>query len=141
MCGIPGSGKSSWALRQGVKVVSSDEVRRFVTGSYGDSAHDAFILELCHKIVRHYLEFGVDVIYDATNPTPESRQPWIRLALEIGSTVECIWYDTAIDICLERNKMRENIVPESVIRRIQGIFVPPLIAEGFDKVLHIQDCR
>lgn len=147
-CGIPGSGKTSWAMAEcerkpdvRIKLISSDEVRRFVTGSYGDSEHDRFVLNLCQTIVEHFLDFGFEVIYDATNPTPVSRELWVGLASRLGIPIRCVWVDTPLDICLSRNSRRENIVPDSVIRRIHDVFVPPGDSEGFYDVIRIKGVR
>jgi bifunctional polynucleotide phosphatase/kinase len=118
-------------------LVASDEVRRFITGSYGDSQHDGFVLDICHQIVEHYLSCGVDVIYDATNPTPEVRASWVNMARRLGIAIKCVWIDAPLDICLVRNSCRENVVPEIVIRRILGRFIPPSSTEGFDEIHHL----
>lgn len=143
MCGIPGSGKTSLcrSLYAEAKVVSSDEYRRFVTGSYGDSRHDGFILDLCQTVVQHFLGFGSDVVYDATNSTPAARSRWVALGRSAGVETRCVWVRASLEECLDRNFSRENVVPESVILRLAQAFVPPTIDEGFDLVSRVESGR
>lgn len=138
MCGLPGVGKTTLAhalASNGVQVITSDEYRRFITGSYGDSSHDGLVQAVCRLVTRDYLACGRDVIFDATNPTLEDRLPWITLAKELGAHAVCIWVVTSEPERVSRNLHRENVVPDWVVDAISKRFVPPSTGEGFEKVI------
>ena len=76
-----------------------------------------------------------DVLYfDATFDLPFKRKPYIRLARAAGVSVEIVWPDTPLSVCIERNAARseDRRVPEAVLRATQAKIAdkPPTEAEG-----------
>ena len=71
---------------------------------------------------------------DATNLTPHERANWIKLAKDYGYEVQAVYFDVPLEICMERNRRRDRIVDEEVMRRMAAKLKPPTFEEGFSKV-------
>lgn len=83
LMGIPGSGKSTWATQYvfkcdaSFKIISSDDIRRQVTGSINDQSRNAEVWEVVLNQVQGALRAGKNVILDATNTSAEKRRKFI----------------------------------------------------------------
>jgi predicted kinase len=88
------------------------------------------------RVVAELLAAGRSVVVDNTNPSAEERAPLIAAAREAGVGVRCVWVDTSLELCLERNEARDGHarVPLVGLYATAGRFVPPSAAEGFDRV-------
>jgi len=71
---------------------------------------------------------------DATNLTPHERHSWIKLAKDYGYDVQAVFFDVPVEVCLERNRRRERMVDEEIMRRMAAKLKPPTFEEGFSKV-------
>lgn len=71
---------------------------------------------------------------DATNLTPRERQSWIKLGHDYGYEVQAVFFDVPLEVCLERNKKRERVVAEDVMRRMSAKLKAPSFEEGFSKI-------
>ena len=71
---------------------------------------------------------------DATNLTPHERASWVKLAKDYGYEVQAVFFDVPLDVCLERNRRRDRIVDEDVMRRMAAKLKAPTFEEGFSKV-------
>lgn len=139
MCGIPGSGKSTWAKDFKEKInaagyycviVSRDEIRFKILeergGRYFDYEKEVFKI-YCQKI-QEYLDRGYHVIADATQINPYSRSNLLdNLEIDENTIICCVDIDTPYSVCKERNSKREGIkrVPDSVIKRMSLQKVTP----------------
>ena len=75
---------------------------------------------------------------DATFDLPWKRKPWIEMAREAGVPCTLVYFQTPLDVCLERNSKRssDRMVPEPVV---QAMFQkmqssPPVLEEGFARI-------
>ena len=144
LCGLPGSGKSSYAkafkeyddaMYEGSTVVhSSDAIRGELFGDPSFQGDNAKVFELMHKRVKADLQAGKTVIYDATNVTRKARRGAINLAHPTNDTVEChiIWTDP--EECIRRDSLRDRKVGPAVIDKMLRRWQSPWIDEGFDKI-------
>jgi predicted kinase len=133
--GLPGSGKSTYLKRRGVNAISSDEIRRLIADDPADQTVHARVFATIRYLIRQRLAVGRPVTYvDATHLTRWERRPYIRLARRYGATIDALFFDTPVEVCIVRNKRRERVVPEEAIRRMAGVMQPPVIEEGFDGV-------
>ena len=82
LIGIAGSGKSYWAQNNVLKdkfvIVSSDNLRRALTGDVSDLRKDKEMWRLAKKMVIETLSTGKNVILDATNVNGYYRRQFIK---------------------------------------------------------------
>ena len=84
LCGIPGSGKSTYAEQfnrlshNSYMILSSDKIREELLGSAEDQSNNALIFKTMHERALMALDKGINVIYDATNMTPKTAIIYFR---------------------------------------------------------------
>lgn len=145
MCGIPGSGKSTWVqnhkdfFSDDVRIVSRDQIRFSMLGE--NDEYFSKENEVWKEYVRQAkasLSNNVDTILDATHISEGSRSKILRaLTNELkGVEINIIVIDICIAKAIEQNNLREgrSKVPAGTIRRMGLQFVTPTIEEGFDHI-------
>lgn len=151
LCGIPGSGKSTFAreslkkLRGSTAIVSRDEIRF----SLVKENEDYFSKE--KEVFRHFIEeiktelsFKDNVIVDATHLNINSRTKLLRaLSGEILKDVYvfAVYFNVPLEVCLNRNSKRtgRKFVPEDKIKTMFKSFTKPSFEEGFDEIIQIDE--
>ncbi|HXG32680.1 MAG TPA: AAA family ATPase [Bryobacteraceae bacterium] len=140
LVGLPGSGKSTYLERQGVTALSSDAVRVLLADDPTDQTIHRRVFAVLRYLLRHRLEIGRPVTYvDATHLTPWERRPYIRLGQLYGCAVEALFFDVPVEVCRERNRRRDRVVPDEALDRMAAKLVPPSVEEGFAKVTVIRE--
>lgn len=146
LCGLPGSGKSTYAKnwtkdKDEIIWVSRDEVRYTYIDPNNCRPEDYYSREkevyaAFVTIVREQLLKGRDVVADATFLNRGSRAKFLRELQLKPNTLNAIVFNTPYEICLERNNNREGIrrVPEKVIRSMKNSYSNPTSFEGFDNI-------
>ena len=148
VCGLPGSGKSHFAgahFRQtGRKRVNRKEIRRllFEMTNFGQkwsekefASNDEFLVKHGErKIIEHLLQTKQKLLIDNTDISRESRKQYLTIAHQAGRSVGVIFLDTPVLRCLERNRSREDAVPEMVISRLEAEKELPELSEGYREV-------
>lgn len=146
LIGLPASGKSSFAKitsNNNTVIISSDAIREEWYGDANIQGDNNKIFSTMQKRTVENLIEKRDVIYDATNITLKSRsfltnyQPLrdIRKNISVIGVVFAIpFYE-----CCKRNENRARTVPFDVMNRMYRSFTPPLINEGFDKIVIVND--
>lgn len=144
LCGLPGSGKSSYALNYKAiddaicadfaVIHSSDAIREELFGDAGSQEDNGRVFELMHKRVKEDLRAGKTVIYDATNVTRKARKGAIACADPTNDIIEChiVWADPIE--CRMRDSLRERKVGSNVIEKMLRRWQSPWVDEGFDEV-------
>jgi predicted kinase len=128
MVGLQGSGKSSWVrehLFDSHVVVSKDHW-----------PHARHREARQRRVVADLLAEGRSVVVDNTDPAVADRAPLIEAARAAGVGVRCVWIDTPVELCLERNGARSGRarVPLVGVLATRARFEPPTVQEGFARV-------
>jgi predicted kinase len=135
LAGLPGSGKSTWLERNGLRALSSDAIREILADDPTDQSLNARVFATLRFLLRHRLAIGRPVTYvDATHLTPAERKPYIAIAAAYGCDVEAVWFDVPVTVCQKRNRRRARVVPPEAIDRLARRFVPPAAGEGFTRI-------
>lgn len=135
LVGLPGSGKTSYLEQIGAHGLSSDLIRELLADDETDQTIHDRVFETLRYLLRQRLALGRPVTYiDATNLTPEERQPYIGIGRSYGCEMEAIYFDLPLAVCRERNARRHRVVPEDALAKMAAKLVPPSPAEGFDRV-------
>lgn len=133
--GLPGSGKSSWFKRHNITPLSSDLLRALLFDDASEQRFQDLIFSNLRSMLKARLIARRPVNYvDATNLTPHDRHSWIKLAKDFGYEAQAVFFDVPLEVCLERNKKRQRVVEEDVMRRFAGKLKPPTFEEGFSKI-------
>jgi predicted kinase len=122
----------------GVNPISSDELRRLIVDDPADQSINARIFGAMHYLVRHRLAVGRPITYvDATHLMRWERSQYVLLARRYGCELEALFFDVAVEVCIERNKGRGREVPEQAIRNMAACMEPPTEQEGFTRVIRV----
>ncbi len=132
LVGPAGCGKSSWAREHLAEtvIVSSDRMREELTGDPGDQSQNYLVFQRCVDRVREELHRGRDVTFDATNCTERLREMPVQAGRWSGAEIVSHFFDVGLEAALERNRTRDRLVPEQVVRRHYEILDPPAIYEA-----------
>jgi predicted kinase len=137
--GLPASGKSTYLARLGVNAISSDEIRRLLIDDPHDQTIHKRVFTVVRYLVRQRIAVGRPETYvDATHLTPWERRPYVKMGERYGFELEALYFDVPLEVCLERNRRRQPMVPEEAIRKMALLMVPPTEEEGFIRVVRIR---
>lgn len=148
LIGIPGSGKSTYCnnvlLKKypNAKLIASDIVRN-------ENPHlkEEEIWPEIYRLCSSYLINGIDIIYDATNITPNVRKRFFDKLSELGAQdYEKIayYFITNYTVCEKRVAIRntlenERYLPVEVIKGYGEKIIAPSIEEGFKEIIVIDN--
>lgn len=138
LCGIPGSGKSTWVRAHAKEtnglVVSRDAIRF----SFLDEGDDYFAWEdqvwrIFIERINAYLAAGRDVYADATHLNPKSRTKLLSKLNLKDVDIYPVVFMVPLMTCIERNMNRTDRarVPNDVIKRMNESFIVPSDNEAF----------
>lgn len=138
ICGIPGSGKTTWAKNYISKNpdfvhLSSDAIRAELYGDENIQGNPVEVFTLMQKKAVESLNAGYNVVYDATSMTRKDRASIISMCPKF-THIQCniIW--APIETCIERDSTRERTVGKEVIDRMLKRFQMPYYDEGIDEI-------
>ncbi len=133
--GLPGSGKSTYFERIGANPVSTDAIRQQLADDATDQTINGAVFATVRFLARMRVSVGRPVTYiDATNLTVKDRKQFIDWAREWDCGIQAIYFNTPLEVCLERNRNRARTVPEHVMELMAAKLTPPDVTEGFECV-------
>lgn len=133
--GLPGSGKSTWFKRRQAVPLSSDVIRSMLFDDVTEQRFQDLVVSTLRSMLRARLVARMPLNYvDATNLSPHDRRVWIKMAHDFGYEVQAVFFDVPTEVCMERNRRRDRVVPEEVMQRMAGKLRPPKFEEGFSKI-------
>ena len=153
VCGLPGAGKSHFSRKEfmdkGRKRVNRKEIRRLLyeMTNFGEiwseqdfsSVDEHLVKHTERKIIEHLLGSGEKIIVDNTSVTPDSRKLYQQIADRMNKSTGVIFLDTAISVCMERNRNIDDPVPGSVISKLAASKSLPVKSEGFKRILIVNN--
>ena len=138
LCGVPGSGKSTWARKQieeldgkGI-IISRDAIRFSMLGdddayfAHEDAVFDEFIKKIQEAIND---EEHTSIFIDATHLNEKNRNKVLSRIWRMGDDVIIgVYFDVPLEECLRRNALRTGraLVPETVIKNMYESLTKPL---------------
>ena len=138
LVGIPGSGKTTYAEKYieknpGTVHLSSDKICKELWGDEAIQGDNNEVFSLMQSRAINALNFGDNVIYDATNITRKDRSYIIALCPKFVK-IEChiIW--APIETCIKRDATRKRTVGKEVIDKMLKRFQAPYYDEGLDEI-------
>ena len=146
MCGLPGSGKSTFAKELKAKMdrikglnetvlLSSDELRKEMFGDENDMEHNGEVFNEMRRRTKENLKAGNNVIYDATNISSKRRTNFLKHELRgIECEKVCVYMPTIWYECIENDKKRDRQVGREVIIRMRNQLDIPMYNEGWDYI-------
>ena len=135
LIGLPGSGKSSYAksvMTANTEICSSDEMRKELFGDESIQEQSDFVFEKLLSKTKTLLSKGVNVIFDATNIVRKHRVHILNELPDCMKIATIVW--AKYEECIERDRLRERTVGESVIRKMLCRFQPPYYDERWDVI-------
>lgn len=132
MCGVPGSGKSTWRadnLDATHVVVSKDRM----PSSARKQARQV-------REIRAAIAEGRPVVVDNTNITRAERAPLLALAAELGVPCRAVVVTVPLEVARERNARRVGRaqVPDGIVRQMASRWEVPTLEEGFVDVCVVE---
>lgn len=141
MMGIQGSGKSTYSKRlakeYNCKIMSTDEVRKA-----NPNMEEKYVFPEVFRLCSEELKNNRDVIFDATNITPNVRNRNLSAIKSLYSDFEVYLYfiNTDVEVCKKRVEKRNKLpgeifIPLEVIESYSKNIIPPSEEENFDKII------
>lgn len=149
LCGVPGSGKSTFARRfieqhglQPTTIVSSDYCRALICDDDTNQqvSRDAF--DVFHYIIYKRMLLGRFIIADSTALLANARHRLLEQARSYAYATCLLVFTVDPAICIQRDRDRHRIVGETIIRNLQFMLEQALRdipGEEWQQVYRVED--
>jgi predicted kinase len=149
MCGVPASGKTTWALdfceRYNISYVSRDEIRFSLVKENEDYfSKEKTVFAKFADTIATSLKSGCDIIADATHINKASRRKLIN-SLKINKNeydIIIVYFNIPLATVIERNSKRTGraFVPPDAISNMLLSFQKPHLNE-FSNIVQIMEVK
>ena len=58
----------------------------------------------------------------------------MSIARAYGCDLEAVFFDVPVEVCQERNRQRQRVVPQEAIETMRAKLVAPTVDEGFNRI-------
>jgi putative nucleotidyltransferase with HDIG domain len=132
LAGLPGTGKDTWLQgnRGDLPVISLDEIRKELRISPEETQGE--VVQLAKERARRLMRQEQSFIWNATNVTKMMRQQLVELFVAYGARVRIVYLDAPLRTIFQRNRARQEYVPEHVIERLVDKLEPPDATEAHE---------
>ena len=121
--GIPASGKTFWAKQWVLEDpehrvrINQDDIR-LMLGKYWVPSREELVQHIQKEALIEALERGYDIVIDNTNLNKKVLDFYRALVIDHGNhAIEYKdFFDTPLSVCIERDKNRDVLVSEKIIR-------------------------
>lgn len=130
MSGLPGTGKDTWIQQNmpDLPMISLDDIRR--ANKIPPTAAQGRVANIAREQAKEYLRQHQSFVWNATNITAQMRESLISLFETYHANVRIVYLETEWQTLLERNRSREDAVPQSVIEDMLGKMTLPEACEA-----------
>ena len=104
-------------------MISLDDIRR--TNKISPTAAQGKVANIAREQAKEYLRQHQPFVWNATNITAQMRESLISLFETYHAHVRVVYLETDWQTLLERNCLREDIVPQSAIENMMGKITLP----------------
>lgn len=126
--GLPASGKSTYAKEladKGWIRVNKDDLRAMLNNGKWSKGNEKRVIKLQNQIIETALAEGKNVVVDDTNFAEYHKHRLYDLARKYKADFDEKFFDTPLQICLDRDAKRANGVGESVIMKMYNQYLKP----------------
>jgi tRNA uridine 5-carbamoylmethylation protein Kti12 len=145
LCGLPGSGKSTWSKKNFKKynaiILSNDYFRTMLTGEYlFFDEHELYIKKCMFDCLSNAIINNFNVIFDEINLTKDNRHELINFIKNINSDCKiiCVWLKENVNNLDRRMTDSRGVSKQrwsAIIDEMKNIFENPSIDEGFSEMI------
>jgi len=132
MCGISGSGKSTWIEQNlnGFEVISLDEIREELNGKRDCQKNRGQMLQLAKSRLKTALANKRNVVWDATNIRKDFRKIICDLGLNYGALITIVAFQVKENSLRVNNRNRKHTVGDNIVTDQISKLEWPVFTEG-----------
>lgn len=149
LIGIPYSGKTTFAEKyfknKSFMTISTDEYIAIKANLLGRDFSDIFkdtideATEFMYKQLHYALSNNLDIVWDQTNLTSETRKQKLSLLPDTYTKIGCVFETPDYEEFFNRRTLRkEKVIPLEVIENMKKTFEVPSLEEGFDEIYKVK---
>ena len=117
MCGISGSGKSTWIAKHlpEFDIISLDEIRAEINGKRSSQKNIGQVLQLAKLRLKTALANKRNVVWDATNIRKDFRKIICDFGINYGALITLVTFQIKESSLRKSNKDREHAIGDDII--------------------------